>query len=348
MNNNNILHVFGWDKKFIQPFQNLIHTYFIDGYHRYIIIGNVSECDHSQLHNTIIFRSVRKHFCTLSKELYRADKIVLHGLFFGDLLYLLFLQPWLLKKCYWVIWGGDLYVHDATRKDWRWHKTEFFRRFVIKRIRLLITYIKGDVDLARKWYGAKGLYFECLMYPSNIYTEYDVPQKEHATINILVGNSADPSNNHSEVLEKLLPYKERDIKIIVPLSYGDQLHAREVIKNGYELFGDKFVPLTEFIQFNEYLELLGQIDIAIFNHRRQQAMGNTITLLGLGKKVYIRNDATPWPLFTDLGVQVYDVNNIELSLLPEKLASNNKKIIKTHFSLHRLLLQYKNIFEYGG
>ena len=36
-------------------------------------------------------------------------KIILHGLFDFRLIICLFFMPWLLKKCYWVIWGGDLY-----------------------------------------------------------------------------------------------------------------------------------------------------------------------------------------------------------------------------------------------
>ena len=44
--------------------------------------------------------------------------------------------------------------------------------------------------------------------------------------------------------------------------------------------------------FNQYLEFLGKIDIAIFNHRRQQGFGNAITLLGLGKKVYLNSVST--------------------------------------------------------
>lgn len=53
---------------------------------------------------------------------------------------------------------------------------------------------------------------------------------------------------------------------------------RKVIIKGKELFGEKFIPLTEFMTFEKYLEFLGSIDIAIFAHKRQQAMGNTITI----------------------------------------------------------------------
>ena len=42
------------------------------------------------------------------------------------------------------------------------------------------------------------------------------------------------------------------------------------------------------LPLSDYLKILGKIDIAIFNHERQQAVGNITSLLGLGKKVYIK------------------------------------------------------------
>src|SRR5690606_38136182 len=143
---------------------------------------------------------------------------VLHGLFNPKILLILFLMPWQLKKCYWVMWGGDLYVYQFGEKNWKWRVREFLRRPVIKNMGHLVTYIPGDVELARQWYGAKGEYHECLMYLSNV-VDPDIIQaaqaglEEHKGQNILVGNSADPINNHIEALEKLLPYKDENIKI---------------------------------------------------------------------------------------------------------------------------------------
>ena len=45
----------------------------------------------------------------------------------------------------------------------------------------------------------------------------------------------------------------------------------------------KSEPFTEHTPFNQYLEILFKIDVAISNHRRLQEFGNTITFLGLGK-----------------------------------------------------------------
>lgn len=243
------------------------------------------------------------------------------------------------------MWGGDLYTHKLSEKNRKWKVKEFFRRPVIKNMGHLITYIEGDVELARKWYGATGRYHECIMYTSNLYKKYSVPNKQGTAINIQVGNSADPSNNHLEALEKLLPFKDSDICIYVPLSYGDKKHAQAVIQQGQQWFGDKFKPLTEFMPFDEYLLLLGTIDIAIFNHKRQQAMGNTITLLGLRKKVYVRSDTTQSELFHSLGVRFFDINNFDLNLLNAEDSCENNEKIKIYFSENNLKQQCAAIFS---
>lgn len=340
-----ILHVFGWDKKFVPQFIDFIDKNFSHKNNKFIIYGEIDNDQIKKKPEILLLNNLLLNFSKISIELNRADKIIIHGLFVIDLIYILCFQPWVLKKCYWAIWGGDLYAHEAIKKGLRWHKNEFFRHLLIKRIGHLITYIKGDVDLARKWYGATGEYHECIMYPSNLYIEYDVPQKEHATINIQVGNSAGSSNNHLEAFEKLIPYKERDIKIFVPLSYGPQPYAKIVIKKGLELFGDKFIPLTEFMPFDKYLEYLGLIDIAIFNHNRQQAMGNMITLLGLGKTIYMRSDLSSSDFFSKSNINVFDVNELSLEILNKDIAHSNRLKIKDIFSNENLVLQFNNIFS---
>ena len=241
------------------------------------------------------------------------------------------------------MWGADLYTYQLSERNKSWYKKELFRRPVIKNMGHLVTYIKGDVELAREWYGAKGEYHECLMYLSNTYKVLDVPSIQSDTINIQIGNSADPSNNHFEILDKLLPFKDQNIKMYAPLSYGDQIHANKVIAKGKELFGDKFIALTDFMPFDQYLSFLGGIDIAIFNHKRQQAMGNTITLLGLGKTVFIRSDTTQWQLFKDKNIEVLNTLNFELNYIKD--LEKNIKNTADYFSKETLIEQYKLLFK---
>jgi hypothetical protein len=96
--------------------------------------------------------------------------------------------------------------------------------------------------------------------------------------------------------------------------------------------------------FGKYLDFLGTIDIAIFAHRRQQAMGNIISLLGMGKKVYVRKDITPWTLFSEIGVKVFDFSNIDLVTIKNEVRNENVKIIKSYFSKETYISQLKLLF----
>ncbi|WP_288353972.1 TDP-N-acetylfucosamine:lipid II N-acetylfucosaminyltransferase [uncultured Marinobacter sp.] len=345
MSHSTVLHLFGWDKKFFLPFRAFIHEHFSGGRHQFIVFGDVNEDDVPASPDTSVMPSIFKNIIAMTKSMNNAEKIILHGLFNNHIFYLLVMQPWLLKKCCWVIWGGDLYIHNVQTKDWRWKKNEFFRHFIIKRIRHFITYIKGDYELAKKWYGARGKYHHCLMYPSNLYNDLILPPKQGEVTNILVGNSADPTNNHAEVFQKLIAYNQENIQIVCPLSYGPADNAERIVKHGRELFGDRFTPLLDFMPFDKYLELLGQIDIAVFAHKRQQAMGNIINLLGLGKKVYMRSDITPWVTINELDVKVFDVRNFDLTPINYAVSKYNRIRIKRHFSEVALVKQLREIFE---
>ena len=279
--------------------------------------------------------------------MYKSDKIIIHGLFNMKLIIALFLQPWLLKKCYWIIWGGDLYKYQEANKTLKFKVEEFIRRSVIKKIGNFITRIKGEYELAQKWYGAKGKYYACNVYVSSYHINYKPKKINHKSINILVGNSADPTNNQIEVFEKLKKFKNDDIKIFAPLSYGDEKnYAEKVIKVGENMFGKKFIPLTKFMEFKEYTDLLSNMDVAIFYHKRQQGMGNVFSLLKLKKKVYIRKGLTTWDFFKEQRIKVFDVENIDLEKIDSEIATKNSDKIKSLFSNEICVNQLKKIFDY--
>lgn len=293
-------------------------------------------------------RKTISNFFKLIKDMNGSKKIILHGLFHVEIVALLFCQPWLLKKVNWVIWGGDLYYHQEPKLTFKSKLNEFMRCFCIKRFGGFITQVRGDYELAQKWYGVKGKYYNCFMYPSNLYKDYNILNKEknEQKIYIQVGNSADTSNNHIEILEKLKKFKNENIEIICPLSYGDEQNVQKVKEYGDKIFGKKFNALTEFLEFSKYLEILGKVDIAIFNHKRQQAMGNITTLLGLGKKVYIRSDITSWKLFKELDIKIWDsMKNLSLEKIFLDEAEKNNKQIKERFSEEKLKEELKNIFD---
>lgn len=281
----------------------------------------------------------------LLRHFYAADKIILHSLFTSALIRFLYLQPWLLKKCYWVIWGGDLYYHIEAKDSKSYALMEERRKRVIGNFGGIICYNRAEYDLAKEWYGAKGKFIQSFFYPSNLYENLDIEVQRTSTIYIQIGNSSDWQNQHIEILEKLEPYKDEDMMLVVPLSYGNtpQSYIDEVIQVGRKVFGDKFMPLTSFMAFDEYVKILGRIDIAIFNRNRQQAMGNITTLLGLGKKIYMKSSITSWQLFKELDIKVFDVSDFDLALLDDAVKRSNMEKIKQYFSREHLVEQWREI-----
>jgi len=156
--------------KFIEPFIQFIENHF-DSKDHLFLISPMALYKVKPRSNVVMLDErmgrLRK-MAEWSKAMNKADKIILHGLFDIRIINLLCLQPWLLKKCYWVMWGGDLYHFKLRGRGIRSDIQEAKRAFVIKRMGHLVTYIKGDYELAQKWYGAKGEYHNCLTYPSNL------------------------------------------------------------------------------------------------------------------------------------------------------------------------------------
>lgn len=341
-----VLHI-GQCDKFIPPLIQFIKKQFSLEQHDFMLTSSIADNELINEKNILLSKknlfSRFKYYFQVVSKMHQADKVILHGLFDIKLIQILLFTPWLLNKCYWVIWGGDLYTYQSAKQDRKWKRNEFFRRIIIKRLGHLVTYLEGDLDRARKWYGAKGTYHECFMYTSNLYKKHNLPEKKDKKINIQIGNSASESNHHIEVLEKLLPYKDRDICIYVPLSYSSKEHAEKVIKVGKEWFGDKFKPLTTMMSFDDYLSFLSSIDIAFFNHRRQQGMGNTITLLGLGKTVYIRKGTSQWEFFKSKGIKVGNIES--LNSLDLFNPNENVNIIKEYFSYNNYISQIEKLLR---
>ncbi len=343
-----ILHIIP-KEKFTKPYIDFVNNNFDRSNHSFLVTSGVNYVNIDEEENVKILSNHYDGILTMLKSLNKMDKVILHSLGGKKLLLALFFQPWILKKCNWVIWGGDLYYYKYRQKSLKSNVYEFMRKQVIKNLGGLITPIKGDYELARKWYGAKGDYYYSFVYPSNLYKEYNIPNTNQSNTKIIqIGNSATQTNNHLEVFEKLKLYKNEDIKIICPLSYGDSHIRNIVIKRGKEIFSDKFIPIIDFMPYNEYLNLLSKVDIAIFNHDRQQAIGNMITLLGLGKKVYIRDDITTWDFCKEHNLKVFNISHDRSNLLDD-FSDIDKQVnienIKTNFSIEKLYESLNYIFE---
>lgn len=344
-----ILHLVQYEK-FIPAFISFVEQEFNECEHHFFFLKNgglYTPSGGTKITANSTQTSLPKYLWKLRSEIMRADKVICHGLFDSKALLILFLHPYFLKKIYWIVWGGDLYTYAENRKTWRWRLKEVFRRRVIKRVGHLVTHVYGDYKLAQKWYGAEGAWHECFVYPSNLYHEAtgQGASSPRLELSVMIGNSADPSNNHIELMDRLANI--RDVKIYCPLSYGNAQYADKVESRGYKIFGQNFTALRKFMDFPSYLAFLSQIDVAIFNHRRQQGMGNITTLLGLGKKVYIRKDITSYEFFEGIGVKLFDASDelSKITRIDPEVAWGNRAAVKNYFSKENLIKGLREVFQ---
>lgn len=153
--------------------------------------------------------------------------------------------------------------------------------------------------------------------------------------NILVGNSADPSNNHLEVFLELAKLDLQDRKVYVPLSYsGNSQYKEKVLQVGRELLGSNFYPLLDFMTLEEYNKILLSCGTLIFNHVRQQGVGNIITLGYLGGTLFLNAKSPVYSYYKSLGMKIFTVQEVSSQLsntLEEQEVKNNQTIL---FSLY--------------
>ena len=95
--------------------------------------------------------------------------------------------------------------------------------------------------------------------------------------------------------------------------------------------------------FEKYLEFLSEIDIAIFAHKRQQAFGNIISLLGMGKKVYLDEVSTLNGVCQEYNLRNFVLDNLDLILIDEKIKKSNIENVKKYFSKESLI---KSLSQY--
>lgn len=167
--------------------------------------------------------------------------------------------------------------------------------------------------------------------------------------NILIGNSSTYENNHIDVFDLISKLNLEGRKIICPLSYGDEKYKKDVIKEGYKIFGSNFVPINEFLNIDDYLNILKSCSVAIMGHIRQQALGNIVTMMNLGAKVFLDAKNPVYHFFKKQNAFIFTLEDLSEDLLNKKLSTNeinkNREILKKHWSKEVIIKKTKNLIE---
>lgn len=152
---------------------------------------------------------------------------------------------------------------------------------------------------------------------------------------ILVGNSASYENNHIDTFDNLSSFDLGSRQIICPLSYGDQQYREIVIKAGVQQFGESFMPITDFMSIEDYVQLLSSCSTVIMGHLRQQALGNIVIMIYLGAKVFLDKRNPVYQFFRKEEAVVFALeqigDEINTPLMKEQI-EHNRMVLRKHWS----------------
>lgn len=222
----------------------------------------------------------------------------------------------LISKTYFHFWGGDFYCYRRKSKN----PLEIIMRkrlfIAFRRAKGLLFLIPGEYEAFNKITHVVNNNFVAPMCGDPAqridYARYrNEKHNSSPQVRIVVGNSASESNYHEEVLIKLKHLNLNNTIVYCPLSYGSPMYRDHIIEIGQELIGDSFHPITEFMSKEDYMSFLSSMDLGIFNNDRQQAMGNINSLIGMGKKVYLRKGTSMWNNYVSLGYRVFPIDDID-------------------------------------
>lgn len=349
----NIVHIIHRDK-FTDGYVNFMNKYLTYYNHLFYTVNKGFDIKVTSDDNVVFLSSFNDLIHKENKcHLKSADIIIISGFFFVDQMEAFFNKK-ILKKTYFHLWGGDFYClanNDSIKRI----ISNILRKYFFSNAGGIINLIPGDYEILCKYCTPKGKHFVAPVCgdgtTQKLISELRKVKKETEPYRILVGNSATETNQHIEILHILEKFKDKNIEIICPLSYGDKKYAELVIEEGNRIFGNKFKPLLEYMDKKDYFKMVATSCVAIFNNNRQQAMGNISATLGLGCKVYIRSDTPMWKTFhSDRQYCIYRVEDIESMSFDEfiKISSDVKRNIDIYSELNdvnKYVNQWVNVLE---
>ncbi|MFA6980568.1 MAG: TDP-N-acetylfucosamine:lipid II N-acetylfucosaminyltransferase [Ignavibacteriaceae bacterium] len=231
---------------------------------------------------------------------------------------------------------------------------DFKRRMAIKRMDYCAPVIEDDYYFIKRVMKLK-----CTLLPfSYVSIETLIPdfntqthplKLEDDSVKILLGNSADPSNNHLDILY-LLKNMNFEGEVICPLSYGNADYRDHLLKIGTDLLGTKFKPITDFLPLEKYQSLISSCGIVIMNHYRQQAMGNIVSSLWYGSKIFLNEKNPVYAFLKRKNAVVFSISNISVqspsfTALDYKEIELNRNFVINNYSKENVLAKTKSLIN---
>jgi dTDP-N-acetylfucosamine:lipid II N-acetylfucosaminyltransferase len=323
------------------------------------------ELEYVDLEENIFIIKSRKEKLNIVNNVSDYDLVIFHGMFPQNSYYLNRIKKTPDLKVLWLFFGGEIHDNPLTKlnvgygdETLKLIHPNVFRQLVNKANKLLLPYyinfknpefssiltaakkvdylgviMKEEYDLLKKKEIIKSNsnWFNFSYYP----IEFIFKGMKDSIVNgnnIMIGNSATPSNNHAEVLIKLKKIGLKNQKIFIPLSYGDKIYANKVKRFANFNFMEQVFYLDNFLPLQEYNKIVQNCGFVIMNHSRQQAVGNIFSSLWLGAKLFMKEESTVFKYLKRINILVFSIESDmktqdDFELLTKHEIQFNRKIL---------------------
>lgn len=361
MNNNNYISkyihiVFAHDAKFSNSLVNMIRensTAFYWPEHHFVFAHETPYKEFSDYDNMTLDTSNDNLYIRYAD---RCKWIISHGC--ETTVHLLTTPIAIRKKIIYRYWGGSrttgltLDSKNPLINIYRYIKISLFRHYIGSFAAIGVANVVDVLDMSRvmnydRYYVLPYIDREMV----NLVTKYKDMKIENNSIPIiLVGHRGTSENNHIAIIEKLKPLvKEKRIRLLVPLSYGNAEYILHVKNHINSLNLPNIDVLDELLSLNEYLDLLKRVDIAVFDGVTSYALGNISFLLTFNKNIYLSSKGIISAAFDKYKIHyncIDDLENLESNLARDCYDNSNSilsiKNINSSISLWMKLFETFN------
>lgn len=371
------------DEKFIDPLIGVINICENQCSHEYVCVTKKRKERFNFIKNTGVVDNILEGDFLIHLEEKSYNAIILHSLSA--------LAPRLIVKIpqsinvVWIAWGYDIYQPIYGHNSLIPIKRIFHRKTQYYRFRELLSWFRNNLNKYKIrlreiniedainrfdyfsgiipeeyqliknnkkniFFKAKACYFSYADVTQPI-KEDNIQQQFSKGTNILIGNSADETNNHMDIIQLLSNYNLKDKKVICPLSYaGTTKYVNAVVSYGKNRLGDSFTPIKNFMKYDQYLGLLSTAGYSIYYLERQQALGNIVLSIWNGNMVFLSESSVMYPFFKNRGYYIYtiqyDLWRIEKGeVLTDDQKKKNRDLLLDFCSLEATVKRDEEFFE---
>ncbi|MCX7696380.1 MAG: TDP-N-acetylfucosamine:lipid II N-acetylfucosaminyltransferase [Bacteroidales bacterium] len=263
----------------------------------------------------------------------------------------------------WVIHGAEVvqyqinpakYLLPLTRKAYYalgYHRTllpiwRSYQRAIKKDLKSLLKYftyflhfMPEEIEWVKQELGLVNTHHKSLFFtyvsletylPQPISIKTQIDRKK-----LLLANSASFTSNHldfiSDFRDQLMEIKP---EIIIPLNYGNHKYASyltQKLSRNKEL---NYFLLTEYLPFESYQEILASCSCMVFNHLRQQGLGNLMIGLWSGARIYLQPCTSTFQFLKKKKFYIFNLkeDSLIVDFLPYPQVLHNRRLIEENFS----------------